>query len=88
MIQNAAKHGGGNKVQVQLQRREEAGALISVSTPGRLPEGFDFDRGVGLGTGLELVRALLPQQGAQLGCEQSRERVHARLELKPPLIHF
>ncbi|RRQ22616.1 sensor histidine kinase [Thiohalobacter thiocyanaticus] len=88
LIQNAAKHGGGDGVQVRLERDAEHSARILVSASGRLPAEFDFNRGQGLGTGLELVRALLPQQGARLEFEQTGERTRARLELTPPLVHF
>ena len=87
LIQNAAKHGSG-EVQVRLRREGEARARITVSAAGRLPEGFDYARGRGLGTGLELVHALLPQQGARLEFEQSGDQVHASLALEPPLINF
>ena len=88
LIQNAAKHGGGDGVEVRLEREAEHSVRILVSASGDLPTGFDFNRGQGLGTGLELVRALLPQQGARLTFEQSDDQVHASLALEPPLIHF
>ena len=45
--------------------------LRIVNAGARLPAGFDFAAGSGLGTGLQLVRALLPRDGVELRFESS-----------------
>jgi PAS domain S-box-containing protein len=61
-------------------------ARISISNEGTLPRGFDFAGGRGVGTGLELVRSLMPQQGMSLAFFQDGERVQATLELSNPAV--
>lgn len=65
----------------------EAGALLTLrGGPARLPDGFDFETGVRTGTGLGLVRALLPRQGVSLRYRQEGDEVVTMLKLKPPVI--
>ena len=87
LIQNAVKHGAGagSPVSVHLHQAEQ-GAEVEVSGPGRLAEDFDFAGGRGLGTGLGLVRSLLPHQGAELRFEQAGDQVRACLRLQAPVI--
>lgn len=89
LILNAVKHGsrGSGKPQVTV-RLTQAGqtAEISVMNPGDLPPGFDFSHGKGSGTGLGLVRSLLPHAGAELRLEQTADGVRARLVLAPPVV--
>lgn len=49
--------------------------LEITSGPACLPVGFDFNIISTLGTGLELVKALLPNKGAQLTYEQRGDEV-------------
>jgi PAS domain S-box-containing protein len=88
LIQNAVKHGAGSggQVTVRLHQDEEGGAEVVVAGPGELAAGFDFAAGRGLGTGLGLVRSLLPHQGARLGFERDESQVRARLRLQAPVI--
>lgn len=86
LTQNAAKHGNGGVIRIELQRGTDNSALVLVSNQGWLPQGFDFAHGKNIGTGLELVRALLPHQGAQLTFEQNRDEVRACLQLMPPIL--
>ncbi|MEN8179897.1 MAG: CBS domain-containing protein [Pseudomonadota bacterium] len=60
--------------------------LLQVSNPGHLPIWFDFDAGAGLGTGLELIRSMLPSQGTRLTFEEKDGWVTVRLNLAPPVI--
>ena len=89
LILNAVKHGsrGSGKPQVKV-RLTQAGqtAEVSVMNPGSLPAGFDFSHGKGGGTGLGLVRSLLPHAGAELHLEQTAEGMCARLTLSPPVV--
>jgi two-component sensor histidine kinase len=56
------------------------------NAPARLPAGFDFAAGHGCGTGLELVRALLPRTGATLAFHQEGDAVVTTLRLEPPVV--
>ncbi|HSJ49427.1 MAG TPA: PAS domain S-box protein [Gammaproteobacteria bacterium] len=87
LIQNAVKHGAGagSPVTVRLYQTDQA-AEVEVAGPGRLAGDFDFATGQGLGTGLGLVRSLLPHQGALLTFEQAGDTVRARLRLETPVI--
>jgi PAS domain S-box-containing protein len=90
LIQNAVKHGAGagpgNPVIVRLHQDDGDTAEVVVAGPGQLAAGFDFTAGRGLGTGLGLVRSLLPHQGARLDFEQDEGQVRARLRLQAPVI--
>lgn len=87
LILNAAKHSrddaeGGVTVRVT---QGDGGAAVTVSNPGRLAATFDFAAGRGTGTGLGLVRSLLPRHGASLALEQAGDMIEARLVLRPPV---
>jgi PAS domain S-box-containing protein len=56
-------------------------AQLVVSNKGALPRGFDFSAGKATGTGLDLVRSLLPPEGAKLTFRQAGGRVEAILDL-------
>jgi PAS domain S-box-containing protein len=56
-------------------------AQLVVANKGALPRGFDFSTGSGTGTGLDLVRSLLPPEGAKLTFRQAGGRVEAILDL-------
>jgi PAS domain S-box-containing protein len=94
LIMNAYKHsrGGaqGKPIEVALDGDPDSGcARITVlNHAGRLPQQFDFDAGAGLGTGLTLVKSLLPMRGAQLRIENhgAHSGVRAELALRPPVI--
>jgi two-component sensor histidine kinase len=97
LITNAVKHtpraaGGhtpgaatGNSVLVRLEEIAN-GLRVSVSNPGRLPAKFDMKRGVLHGSGLRIVRSLLPPQGATLTIAASGDSVCATLELRAPVL--
>jgi len=73
---------------LKLTIREEAGiGRVSLFCPNAcLPEGFDFEAGKGLGTGLDLVKALLPRQGAHLKIRNEPDGVLCELELRQPVV--
>ena len=90
LLTNALKHGGdavleeGGEV---LVSQLDGGLAVEVRHPAPpLPAGFDFERGCGTGTGLELVRALLPPRGASLGFHWADGTMTARLELRAPVL--
>ena len=63
----------------------EIGILIC-NTPARLPCGFNLDSGVEVGTGLGLVKSLMPASGARLTLKMHGDGVTAELRLGLPVI--
>ncbi|TCT19678.1 PAS domain S-box protein [Thiobaca trueperi] len=89
LLQNALKWRtlGASGESVQVTYREETDSIqVTMTNPGVLPRGFDFATGYGLGTGLGLVRDMLPRQGATLGIAQTDGHVTANLTVQPPLL--
>ena len=67
--------------------RSSAPAQVRVVNPISFwPPGFDFAAGRGLGTGLSLVRALLPPRSAGLTYSLANGLIIATLQLLPPLV--
>ncbi|HXF67851.1 MAG TPA: PAS domain S-box protein [Burkholderiales bacterium] len=89
LVLNACKHRAirpaREPIRIAAARRGQE-VEIRVTNRGRLPRGFDYARGVKTGTGLELVRTLLPPGGARLSIEQSGRDVLAVLQLARPVI--
>ncbi|MGZ4999038.1 MAG: PAS domain-containing protein [Methylomonas sp.] len=90
LVSNAFKHRQPEtqprlvKLDLKLQDRKLS---IQVRTgPAKLPLEFDFAAGIGLGTGLRLLRTLLPSEGASLHYYQDQDEVVAELQLMPPLV--
>ncbi len=67
LILNAVRHSpaGSRDPTVSLSADGDSAQILMRNAVAGVPR-FDFDRGAGLGTGLRLVRALRPAQGAQL----------------------
>lgn len=90
LVFNAVKHQsiGGRRQPVTIDIRYADGcATVTIQAPGaRLPAGFDFAAGRGLGSGLQLVRSLLPKPAARLVLRDSGMGVNAELTLAPPVI--
>lgn len=87
LIFNSLKHNGGDPAVSAVKLRRTRGACeISVTNPSRLAPGFDFSGGRRTGSGLALVRSLLPPKAARLEFTQHEDSVHAALTLVPPLI--
>lgn len=54
---------------------------------GELPKGFDFEAGAGIGTGLAIVKSLLPREGVRLDFERpSSGGVRAVLSVSSPVL--
>lgn len=88
LLTNALKHspaGAGSEVGVHLSVTR-ARASWQVRNAGSLPPRFDLAGGQGLGTGLSLVRSMLPAHGARLALSDTAGVVTATLELEPPVI--
>ena len=89
LLQNALKWStpGSDGESVQVTCTDEDDSIrLTLTNPGVLPKDFDFAAGRGLGTGLELVRDMLPRQGAALTIAQTDGRVIAVLVVQPPLL--
>ena len=66
--------------------REGHIARIRIVNPGRLPAGFDFAAGGGLGTGLSLVKALMPAPGMRIDIRQVDGRVEMEMLVEGPVL--
>jgi two-component sensor histidine kinase len=88
LVTNAAKHTASPAGVVEMAvARTAGGAVLRIENgPASLPSGFDFGAGRGLGTGLELLRALLPPKGATLSLRGESDRVVAELSLAAPVL--
>lgn len=92
LIMNAAKHlnakNAGHSLGVCVAWHDAQGcASITITNTGQLPPNFDFDNEQGIGTGLELVRAMLPSYGAELKFLNRPGFVETQLILRPPVIY-
>lgn len=90
LVFNAIKHSanfdGSRAVDVFVDRDEESAELRVINESGSLPAGFSLESDVGLGTGLILIKALVPPEIGTLSIEQGREGVCARLALHAQLL--
>jgi len=87
LMANACKHGekrGLPSVSIEYST-DFLQALVRIANPGSLPPDFDFTQRRSLGTGLGLVAALLPQEGASIEWTQEQDAVVALLSLSQPL---
>ena len=91
LVANALKHlapalDGGQRVRVSVRAHGRMVRVRVCNAPARLPADFDFAKGQGIGTGLQLVSTLLPSRGAQLDIVQDGDRVCAKLVLREPVV--
>lgn len=87
LLTNALRHGAADAAVRVGAACDGAGACVRIGHAGRLPAGFDLAAGTGLGTGLTLVRALLPHEGARLQiAADAAGGVETRLCLAPPVL--
>lgn len=90
LLQNAFKHrleDPKRGVEITLAGDSQLTRITIRNTGGPLPPNFDLVNGVGLGTGLDLVRTLLPRHGAQLNVYEANGLVHVGLVLSKPVVH-
>ncbi len=88
LILNAVKHAPVDEndgVNVECKSQDGCVTVIIVN-PGELPENWDYRAGKGVGTGLDLVRHMLPRQGADLSIVEVERRIIATLSLHSPLV--
>lgn len=90
LVSNAFKHRqtdtADRLVRLDLQLQDRKLSIQVRTGPATLPTEFDFAAGIGLGTGLRLLRTLLPRDGAYLHYYQDQDEVVAELQLMPPLV--
>jgi len=88
LILNAVKHSDpcGSPPTVSLGSDGQTAHILIRNTLNGIPD-FDFDTGKGFGTGLRLLRSLLPNEGVDLRYEQDSEGfMLTRVKLTSPVI--
>ncbi len=89
IIVNAIKHANhdtkNGKIEIHHEHRLDK-IILSITNPGRLPDGFDFQAQKGLGTGLELIQSMLPSKGAELIFDECDYMVSVKLLISSPLL--
>lgn len=90
LLANAMKHSRPDNerkpVKIILQANDNLGQLVIHSPGGQLPDGFDFQTGAGCGTGLGLVRGLLPRSGMTIVYQQMPAEVVTRVIVTEPVV--
>lgn len=90
LLLNAVRHSGRGDphaaVQLRLDAAGSAARVRIYNADSVLPAGLDIRSGARLGTGLTLVRSLLPREGAALELATVDGGVLAELRLTPPVI--
>lgn len=90
LIYNAIKHSataeGPRGVKVTVDRDARSATFGVSNESGRLPEGFSLENGTGLGTGLKLIKVLVPPEACDLKIEQRGPGVNSTLTLRPPVL--
>jgi hypothetical protein len=89
LLVNAVKHTPGDvqvrEVEVTISRENDT-IQVKILNRGSLPPGSNFASGIGNGTGLGLIRSLMPRQGAKLSFRSVSDGVEAILHLSAPVI--
>ena len=76
-------------VSIRLFREgEQPGVTIFIYNNGTIPQGFGLDKPELLGTGLQLVSALMPRAGVHLHWEQDMDRVATVFQCDEPVIQL
>jgi len=89
VIMNAIKHSQSEDETAVIKVHHEHGdqqIILSITNPGMLPQGFDFQADSGLGIGLELAKSMLPGKGAKLTLENVDKVVVTQLIISEPLL--
>jgi two-component sensor histidine kinase len=89
IISNAAKHAavGAQQPVIRIQVAQEGEHVqVRVRNRGRLPDALDFASGRGLGTGLSLVRALVPAEGMRIAFTQDADIIEVTIDFFPPVV--
>jgi PAS domain S-box-containing protein len=90
LVFNAVKHsangGAPRNVRVTVDRDSDSAVLRVINEAGQLPPGFSLESGVGLGTGLSLIKVLVPPESGGLSITEGPDGVCAELLLRPPVL--
>jgi len=87
LVTNAIKHSNTDEVVEVILTTCRQDVRLTIRNRGKpLPPGLDLMAGKGIGTGLSLVLALLPREGASLALYQDGEWVVSELILTEPAI--
>ena len=89
LMTNAIKHtavGDAKHILVNMKVHAYRVTIVIENEIDSLPDDFDFSAGVGLGTGLTLIRSLLPSKGAELTIKPEQKRMLAVLTLWAPVV--
>ena len=84
-IEHGARENGTPAVEVSLAE-QQGGADIRIVNRGALPARFDYARGIGTGTGLDLVKTLLGPSGNRLAFATNDGTVRVQLSLRAPIV--
>jgi two-component sensor histidine kinase len=90
LVLNAIKHmdlaAPGGRIEIVFEHSAQ-GETLRIRNPAKgVPAGFDFGNGRGLGTGLGLVKSLMPPRGASLVIGFTGTEVEATLTLAAPVV--
>ena len=89
LLVNAVKHGMPEQpIDVTIDCRQGWVMIRIRNRAITLPAGLDIARGRGLGTGLSLVRALLPAHSASVSLSRDGDDAVAELRLAPPWVEL
>lgn len=90
LVSNAIKHsanaGGRRGVRISVDRDNDSAVLRVINEAGQLPSGFSFEGDSGLGTGLSLIKVLVPPECSTLSIGAGPEGVCAQLTLRQPVL--
>jgi PAS domain S-box-containing protein len=90
LITNALKHGkienGWHKISVSIDIENDSAILKVCNKSATTPPELNFESDTGLGTGLTLVRSMLPSKGAKLTFIFDNDVMTASLLLFPPIV--
>ena len=90
LLINCLKHrppdSANRPVRLHLHEQQGIGRVMFTCPGARLPESFDFEQGVGLGTGLGLVKSLLPREGVTLTYRNEPDGVCCEMTLRAPVV--
>lgn len=88
LIFNGIKHTPGSldtAVNIEIEFNGDR-ALVRIASQGSLPAGFDWTAGSGLGTGLSLIKSLIPKRGASVAISDANGLVLAELSITAPVL--
>lgn len=88
LIFNSIKHTSGavdEAVNIELLFDGDR-VLVRITNKGTLPAGFDWNTGKGLGTGLTLIKSLIPKRGTSVAISDANGLVLAELSIKAPVL--